>query len=86
MIRIKKAWWPILENYELLPPTESLSGTIEILISILSSAKPLHQVLKQWLKNKSVQHHIDYNILIDPHDKVDTYSFLLKEPVELLML
>ena len=77
---LKKAWWPILvKNYELLPPPEDLSDLpIEVLISILSSAKPLHQVLKQWLKNKSGQHHIDYNILIDPHEKVDTYSFLLK--------
>ena len=77
---LKKAWWPILvKNYELRPPPEDLSDLpIEVLISILSSAKPLHQVLKQWLKNKSGQHHIDYNILIDPHEKVDTYSFLLK--------
>ncbi len=75
------AWWPVnVTAGEVLPPPEELKHlSLELLIEILSSARPLHRVLKGYLK----RHHrseADAGVapLVDPHKRVDTSQFLLQ--------
>ena len=74
------AYWPILvDDQKILPPTEDLKDLpLEILIRIITSARPLHQVMRSWLKRKEKGEIEEYEQLIDPHKRVDTSSFLLQ--------
>jgi hypothetical protein len=74
------AWWPVnvLASDALPPPAELRNLPLEVLIEILTSAKPLHQALQRWLRRqKDGQRHEDGPIL-DPHKRVDTSAFLLQ--------
>jgi len=74
------AWWPVnVLNAAALPPPEELKNIpLDILIEILTSARPLHQVLKRWL-NRKLSHKGRYDeSIIDPHKRVDTSAFLLQ--------
>lgn len=75
------AWWPVnVTAGEVLPPPEELKHLpLEILISILSSARPLHRVLKDYLKRRK-KHDGDGGggVIVDPHKRVDTSQFLLQ--------
>lgn len=77
----KCAWWPVnVDKATSLPPPESLKDLpLEILINILTSARPLHLVLSNWIKKK---HKTDDSGFVDPfnpHNRVDTSGFLLKK-------
>lgn len=72
------AWWPVnvLNASALPPPAELKDLPLEALIDILTSARPLHQVLRRWLGRRPKQPGIV--IEVDPHKRVDTSGFLLQ--------
>lgn len=75
------AWWPVnVTKGEVLPPPDELKHLpLEILINILSSARPLHRVLKGYLmRSKKNNGNGGDDVLVDPHKRVDTSQFLLQ--------
>lgn len=73
------AWWPVnVESMASLPPPEELRDLpLDVLIDILSSARPIHKnaTLKRWIEGKQKCEGVkDY---LDPHKRVDTSKFLL---------
>jgi len=75
------AWWPVnVENNYALPPPEELRDLpLEMLIEILTSARPLHEALRRWIKQCD-NGHLDQleKPAIDSHKRVDTSSFVLR--------
>ncbi len=75
------AWIPVnAMSAESLPPPDELKDlSLDVLIELLSSARPLHRQLAEYLRRKkqSEGSHIDGSI-IDPHKRVDTSQFLLQ--------
>jgi hypothetical protein len=74
-------WWPInILNPSVLPPPEELKNLpLEVLLNVLSSSKPPHRVISQWLKRqKRKDDENDSGPLIDPHKRVNTSTFLLQ--------
>jgi hypothetical protein len=75
------AWWPVnvLSSSDLPPIKELKNLSLEMLIEILSSARPLHHVLAAYLR-KTAKGTNDAVVLgvVDPHKKVDTGQFLLQ--------
>jgi hypothetical protein len=75
--------WPVnVTSAEALPdPTELQGLSLAALLDLLSSARPLHEALRAWLRKQpndddaEVESAIE---LIDPHAKVDTSGFLIK--------
>jgi hypothetical protein len=62
-----------------LPPPDDLKDLpLDTLIDILTSARPLHQVIRRWLKRRGTKPGREQGPLINPHDRVDTSSFLLQ--------
>jgi hypothetical protein len=77
-----RAWWPVnVDSAASLPPPEELQNLpLEVLIDILTSARPLHQVLKRWIQAKKEGSASDSHIdPYDPHKRVDTSGFLLQK-------
>jgi hypothetical protein len=77
-----RAWWPVnVDRAASLPPPDELKDLpLDLLINVLTSARPLHQVLRNWLKVKDRSlNPIKGNEIIDPHKRVDTSSFLLQK-------
>ena len=76
------AWLPLnVKNYNCLPPPEHLKELpLHILLQILTSAKPLHLVLKKYFKNLNAENDTEFEAdeIIDPHKRVDTSGFLLQ--------
>lgn len=75
-----QAWLPvnILDAASLPPPSELKDLPLEVLIDILTSARPLHLALSGWLRRtRNVGQESDAPAL-DPHKRVDTSSFLLQ--------
>lgn len=74
------AWWPVnlVSAASLPPPAELKDLPLEVLIEILTSAKPLHQALDRWLRRTREYKPRDECISLDPHKRVDTSSFLLQ--------
>lgn len=75
------AWWPVnVESSTDLPPPKELKDLpLEILINLLTSARPLHEVLRRYLrKKKDGETILDTSPGIDPHKNVDTREFLLQ--------
>jgi len=73
------AWWPVnvRDGASLPPPAELSDLPLEVLIEILTSAKPLHIALQRWLTRKSPGTG-NPEVLLDPHERVDTSTFLLQ--------
>lgn len=75
--------WPVnVVSADALPAPSELQGlSLAALLDLLSSARPLHEALRAWLRRQpddddaDVDHSIE---LIDPHAKVDTSGFLVK--------
>ena len=79
---IGRAWWPInVDRAASLPPPEELKDLpLDILVNILTSARPLHQVLKNWInRKKETGSASSIADIIDPHKRVDTSAFLLQK-------
>lgn len=74
------AWWPVnVVSGSDLPPIQELRNLpLEILIEILSSARPLHRVLAGYLQRKKGGPDHEPVSVVDPHKKVDTAQFLLQ--------
>lgn len=77
-----KAWWPVnVANAGTLPPPDELRDLpLELLIEILTSARPLHEVMRGRRRGK---HNGgggsgDGWTEADPHKRVDTSGFLLQ--------
>lgn len=75
--------WPVnVISADALPPPAELQGlSLAALLDLLSSARPLHEALRAWLRRQpddddaEVEETVE---LVDPHAKVDTSSFLVK--------
>lgn len=74
------AWWPVnvLSAGSLPPPDELAALPLEVLIRLLSSARPLHRVLAEYLRRQGKKGTGPDAVVVDPHAKVDTSSFLLQ--------
>jgi len=77
-----KAWWPVnVESPTDLPPPDDLKElSLEKLISLLSSARPLHEVLRRYLRRQengvtAIAKRFDD---ADPLKRVDSRDFLLQ--------
>lgn len=77
-----RAWWPVnVDRAASLPPPDELKDLpLDLLINVLTSARPLHQVLRNWINKKGRG---DGNPkgkqVADPHKRVDTSAFLLQK-------
>lgn len=77
-----RAWWPVnVDRSGSLPPPDELKDLpLDLLINVLTSARPLHQVLKKWIMHKSSGGSpTKEKEIIDPHKRVDTSAFLLQK-------
>ena len=74
------AWWPVnVRDCASLPPPAELSDLpLEVLIEILTSAKPLHLAVQRWLTRQKGHGTGGPEVLLDPHERVDTSTFLLQ--------
>jgi hypothetical protein len=74
------AWWPVnvLSAAALPPPVELRDLPLDVLIEILTSARPLHQALQRWLRQQQERQQVGAVITLDPHKRVDTSGFLLQ--------
>jgi len=74
------AWWPVnaRDATSLPPPDELRELSLDDLIEILGSARPLHRVLRSFLKRRRMQDGNSPPPHLDPHKRVDTSSFLLQ--------
>jgi len=74
------AWWPVnVLDSEALPAPEELKNLpLDVLIEILTSAKPLHLSLARWLKRSRNTNQQTDGVVLDPHKRVDTSAFLLQ--------
>jgi len=77
------AWWPVnILSQASLPPADELKDLpLEILIEILTSAKPLQLAIARWLRHKRAEREAGdtgETLSIDPHKRVDTSAFLLQ--------
>lgn len=73
-------WWPVnvLCSAALPPPAELRDLPLEVLIDILTSAKPLHRALQSWLRRQKDGQRGNGGTVMDPHKRVDTSAFLLQ--------
>ncbi len=78
-----RAWWPInIADAHALPPPDELRGlSLDALIHIVTSARPLKDALRQWMQRQrrlgTIQRDENGEPL-DPHKRVDTSGFLLQ--------
>ena len=77
---VATAWWPVnaLSADSLPPPDELKDLPLEILIELLTSARPLHRQLAEYLKSKKHKTAGGEAVVVDPHKRVDTSRFLLQ--------
>jgi hypothetical protein len=68
----------VRDGASLPPPAELSDLPLEVLIEILTSAKPLHLALQRWLSRQRNTGAQGPELLIDPHERVDTSTFLLQ--------
>ena len=78
-----KAWWPVnvSSSADLPPPDDLRDLPLDILIDILTSARPLHEVLRSYLRHKGnadLGHYSKGEVELDPHKRIDTSGFLLQ--------
>lgn len=68
-----------ISNQQCLPPPDELRNLpLDILAQIITSAAPLHQVLKRYL-SRIINKRSEERELINPHDRIDTSTFLLQK-------
>lgn len=76
------AWWPInvASAADLPPPDELRDLPLDVLINILTSARPLHEAMRGYLrrKDRTRDNNSATSIDLDPHKRVDTSGFLLQ--------
>lgn len=74
------AWWPVnVTAGDVLPPPAELKNLpLEVLINILSSARPLHRVVGEYIRQRKKVKNNGDSPIVDPHKRVDTSQFLLQ--------
>lgn len=76
------AWWPVnvASTADLPPPDELRDLPLDVLIDILTSARPLHEAMRGYLRRKAQasNNSSTASIDVDPHKRVDTSGFLLQ--------
>lgn len=76
------AWWPIniTSATDLPPPDELRDLPLDVLIDILTSARPLYEAMRGYLRRKAraSNNNSIASIDLDPHKRVDTSGFLLQ--------
>lgn len=79
---IAEAWWPVnVDRAGSLPPPDELKDLpLEMLLDILTSARPLYQAVKPWLMKhgKRECQKEELQGQYDPHRRVNTSAFLLQ--------
>jgi hypothetical protein len=76
-----QAWWPVnVDSTTVLPPVQELKDLpLEMLIDILTSARPLHQAMRRFLKTRDLNDLADKKSPeLDPLRRVDSSGFLLQ--------
>lgn len=68
----------VADASSLPPPDELGSLSLEELMEILTSARPLHEVVTRILERREKKGDGDLAVAVDPHRKVDTSQFLLR--------
>ncbi len=76
------AWWPVnvSSSADLPPPDELRDLPLDVLIDILTSARPLHEAMRGYLKKTANAKDSNQSmpINLDPHRRIDTSGFLLQ--------
>ena len=76
------AWWPVnIRDALALPPVEELKSlSLDALMEILTSARPLLEVMRRRLRRRAREllHGASIDETLDPHRRVDTSAFLLQ--------
>jgi len=71
-------WIVNVEDMSALPPPDELGSlSLEELMEILTSARPLHELVTRILERREKKAATGAPIEVDPHKKVDTSQFLL---------
>ena len=75
-----RVWWPVsVESSQSLPPPNELKNLpLELLIEVLTSSKPLYQMLAKLIEQQSEVGECEVASELDPHRKVDPSGFLLQ--------
>lgn len=78
-----RAWWPInIVDANVLPPPENLrSLSLEALIHILTTARPLKEAMRSWMTKACKRQQMETNGAgeeFDPHKRVDVSGFLIQ--------
>lgn len=77
-----RAWWPVnvVDASVLPPPAELRNLSLDALIHILTSARPLKDAMRAWIRRKQAAQQLGEQEPdeIDPHKRVDTSRFLLQ--------
>jgi HKD family nuclease len=72
-------WVVNVADMSALPPPDELGSlSLSELIEILTSARPLHEVVLRILQRRETQKPSGTPLEVDPHKKVDTSQFLLR--------
>lgn len=72
-------WVVNVADRSVLPPPDELGSlSLSELIEILTSARPLHEVVLRILQRRESQKPSETTLEVDPHKKVDTSRFLLR--------
>lgn len=74
------AWWPVnaRDSASLPPPSELRNLPLDALIEILTSARPLHQIMHRLLQSRNGRTIEDESPHLDPHKRVDMAGFLIQ--------
>lgn len=74
------SWWPVnAASPDALPPPDELKDLpLEVLLEILSSARPPHVTIRRFLKQQAKIDSAGNVTAVDPHKRVDTSGFLLQ--------
>ena len=68
----------VTDTARLPPPEELRNLSLEELVEILSSARPLHEVLRLLNRRRDGIGDNPVNVVFDPHTRVDTRNYLLR--------
>jgi hypothetical protein len=78
---VARAWWPVnvCRAASLPPPAELKDLPLDVLVRVLTSARPLHLVLKEPPARQKPNIYDGSTGPYDPHKAVDTSGFLLQK-------
>jgi HKD family nuclease len=75
----RSPWIVNVADTSSLPPPEELGSlSLAELLEILTSARPLHEIMDRIFKRREEKADSSKNPVVDPHKKVDTTQFLLR--------